>query len=111
MNLNSVFSSRNTTKEEVSISLQCLNTKKSCQASNTPNKSIKLNSDIFSNFIHKYFSCCIDKGEFQNDLKHADIIAIYKKNNKYKKENYRPVKILSDLSKFHEKLTHNQLFA
>ena len=111
MNLNSVFSSRNTTKEEVSKSVQCLNTKKSCQTSNTPNKSISLNSNIFSNFICKYFSCCNDKGEFPNDLKHADIIAVYKKNNKYKKQNYRPVKILSDLSKFHEKLMHNQLFA
>ena len=29
----------------------------------------------------------IDKDEFPNDLKHADIVLVYKKNNKCEKEN------------------------
>ena len=45
-----------------------------------------------------------------NDLKHADIVQIYKKNSKCEKENYRPVSILSNLSKIHEKVMHNQLY-
>ena len=60
--------------------------------------------------IYKHFNCCIDKGEFPNDLKHADIVPIYKKNNKCEKENYRPVSILSNLSKIYEKLMYNQLY-
>ena len=71
---------------------------------------IKLNSDIFSNLIYKHFNCCTDKGEFPSDLKHADIVPIYKKNNKCEKENYRPVSILSNLSKIYEKLMYNQLY-
>ena len=41
---------------------------------------------------------------------HADIVRLYKKNNKCKKENYRTVSILSNLSKIYEKLTYNQLY-
>ena len=90
--------------------IQDLNAKKSCQTSDTPTKIIKLNSDIFSNLIYKHFNYCIDKGEFPNDLKHADIVPIYKKNSKCEKENYRPVSILSNLSKIYEKLMYNQLY-
>ena len=105
----SVFSFRKTTQKEVLKVIQDLNAKKSCQTSDTPTKIIKLNCDIFSNLIYKHFNCCIDKGEFPNDLKHADIVPIYKKN-KCKKENYRPVSVLSNLSKIYEKLMYNQLY-
>ena len=64
---------------------------------------------IFSNLIYKHFNCCIDKGEFPNDLKYADIVPIYK-NNKCEKENYRPVSTLSNLSKIYEKLMYYQLY-
>ena len=106
----SVFSFRKTTQKEVLKVIQDLNAKKSCQASDTLTKIIKLNCDIFSNLIYKHFNCCIDKGEFPNDLKHADIVPIYKKNSKCKKENYRPVSVLSNLFKIYEKLMYNQLY-
>ena len=93
-----------------SIFIQDLNAKKSCQTSDTPTKIIKLNCDIFSNLTYKHFNCCIDKGEFPNDLKHTNIVPIYKKNKKCKKENYIPVSVLSNLSKIYEKLMYNQLY-
>ena len=107
--LDSVFSFRKTTQEEVLVVIGDLNIKKSCQTSDTPTKIIILNSDIFSNLIYKYFNYCIDKGKFSNDLKHADIVPIYKKN-KCEKENYGPVSILSNLSKIYEKLMYNQIY-
>ena len=60
--------------------------------------------------IYKHFNYCINKGEFPNDLKHANIVPIYKKDKKREKENYRPVSILSNLSKIYEKLLYNQLY-
>ena len=92
--LDSVFLFKKTTQAEVLKVIRDLNTKKSCQTSDTPSKIIKLNSDIFSNLIDKHFNYCNDKSEFPNDLKHADIVSIYKKKNKCKKENYRTVSIL-----------------
>ena len=87
-NLDSVFSFRKTTQEKVSKFIRDLNTKKSCQTSDTPTKIIKLNSDIFSNLIYKDINYSIDKGEFPNDLKHADVVPVYKKKSKCEKENY-----------------------
>ena len=69
-----------------------------------------MNSDIFSNLIYKHFNCCIDKGEFPSDFKHADVVPVYKKNSKCEKGNYRPSNILSDFSKIYEKLMYNQLY-
>ena len=43
-------------------------------------------------------------------MKYADIVPVYKKNNKCEKETYRPVRILSNLPKFYEKLMYNRLY-
>ena len=107
--LDSVFSFKKTTQAEVLKVIRDLNTKKSCQTSDTPTKIIKLNSDIFSNFIYKHFNYCIDKGEFPNDMKHVDIIPIHEKKTTSEKENYLPVSILLNVSKIYEKLRYNQL--
>ena len=73
-----MFSFRKATQEEVSKIIRDLNAKKSCQTGYTPTKIIKLTSD-FPNLIYKHFNYCIGKGEFPNELKHADIVPIYKK--------------------------------
>ena len=58
--------------------------------------------------IYKHFDyTALIKVNFTNDLKHADIGPVYKKNNKCKEGNYRPVSILSNLSKIYEKLMYN----
>ena len=59
---------------------------------------------------YKHFNYWADKGEFPNDLKYADTVTVYKKNNKCGKQNYRPVSILSNFSKIYEKLMYNQLY-
>ena len=52
---------------------------------------------------------CIANGEFPDDLKHADVIPVYKKNEKCNKTNYRSVSILANISKIYEKLLYDQL--
>ena len=54
--LDSVFSFRKTTKKEVLKVILDLNTKKSCQTSDTPTKIIKLNFDVFAYLIRKHFN-------------------------------------------------------
>ena len=39
--------------------------------SGIPTTVIKLNSDIFSNFIYRHFDYGIVKGEFPNELQHV----------------------------------------
>ena len=51
----------------------------------------------------------MNKGVLADELKHADIKPIYKKESRNEKENYRPVSILLNLSKFFERFMHDQL--
>ena len=59
-----------------------LNGAKSCQINDIPTKVIKMNKDIFSNFITEHFNYCIVYGEFPDELKQLDVIPIQKKKMK-----------------------------
>ena len=47
--------------------------------------------------------------DFQISCNNLIIVPIHQKKSKCKKENYRPVSVLSNLSKIHQKLLYNQL--
>ena len=74
-----------------------------------PTKVIKMNKDNFAYFIMDHFNYCIAYGEFPDELKHADVIPVHKKNEKCDKTNYRPVGILTNILKIYEKLMYNPL--
>ena len=86
-----------------------MNVEKACKSDDIPTKIIKLNKSIFSKFITSNFNHCLQVGEFPCKLKDADITPVYKKEDKCDKSNYRPVSILSNISKIYEKLMYNQL--
>ena len=104
------FTFRDTSSSEVIKLIKTLNVKKASQKSDIPTKIVKLNADIFGNFICKNFNYCLKKGEFPCVLKHADVIPVHKKEIKSDKVNYRPVSILPNLSKIYEKLMYQQLY-
>ena len=68
-----------------------------------------MNKDIFANSITGHFNYCITYGEFRDELKHADVIPVHKKNEKCDKTNYGQVSILTNISKICEKLMYNKL--
>ena len=76
---NSTFSFKNTNENEVSKIIKNLNVRKTCQGSHIPTKIIKLNINLFSSFICQNFNYCISMAKFPNELKHADVIPVYKK--------------------------------
>ena len=48
-------------------------------------------------------------GKFPSELKMADVIPIFKKDDPFEKANYRPISLLPSLSKVYEKLIYQQL--
>ena len=46
---------------------------------------------------------------FPKELKKAEIIPVYKKDNPLKKENYRPVSLLSHVSKIFKRLIYKHI--
>ena len=55
------------------------------------------------------FNVAIDTGLFPNNMKLAGVSPVFKKGDRLDKANYRPVSILSSLSKIFEKLLFNQI--
>ena len=105
---NSTFSFVITYTDVVIKVINNLNVAKTCQANDIPTKVIKINKDIFANFITNQFNDCIAYRDFPDELKHADVIPVHKKNKKCNKTNYRPVSILTNISKIYEKLLYKQ---
>ena len=73
---------------------------------------MKENIDM-SNIFHEYINKCFSESFFPDDLKRAEVIPVFKKDikkdSKILKENYRPVSILSNISKIYETCLYNEL--
>ena len=82
---------------------------KATQSTDIPTKRIKKNSDSFGDFIFGNFDTCTSNSIFPNSLKNAIITPVYKKGAKNSKDNYRPVGILSNISKKYEKILLKQI--
>ena len=60
--------------------------------------------------LSRLFNTCMQNSHFPSSWKQANLAAIYKKNEDYIKENYRPISLLSCLSKINERLIFNELY-
>ena len=103
-NFKSHFSFKNVQKEEILIELNNPNINKATQNTDIPTKIIKENSDIYGDFIFSSLNCCINTSLYASLLKRADITPVHKNDSESKKNNYRPVSILSDISKVYERI-------
>ena len=79
-----------------------LDVSKACQDTDIPSKIIKENADIFASFLHSSFNTSVTNSEFPSVLKQANITPVFKKGERYSKDNYRPVSILPNVSKIFE---------
>ena len=106
-NLSSTFSFENTYTDLVMKVTNNINVAKTCQVNDIQTKVIKINKDISA--ITDHFDYYIPNGEFPDEIKRADFIPVHKKNEKCNMTNYRPVSILTNISKIYEKLLYDQL--
>ncbi|XP_057310198.1 uncharacterized protein LOC130648176 [Hydractinia symbiolongicarpus] len=87
-----------------------LDPKKAQQKDDIPTNIIKENSDIFSQFITENFNQSLKSSEFATSLKNADITPTHKKGLRTEKANYRPVSVLSNISKIYERCMYDQIY-
>ena len=85
-----------------------LDTAKASQQSDVPTKILKQNSDYFAGYYCGNINQCISKLMFPPDLKLADLATVYKNKPKSSKDNYRPVSILSNISRIYERCFYDQ---
>ena len=86
-----------------------LDTTKASQQTDVPTKILKQNSEYFTGYLCGNINQCISKSMFPPDLKLADVTPVYKNKSKNSKDNYRPVSILSNISKIYERCLYDQI--
>ena len=86
-----------------------LKTNKATQNTDIPTKVIKENSDIFADYIFENLNDFIAKSLFPLSLKNTIITPVHKKGTKTSNDHYRPVSILSNISKIYDSFIFKQM--
>ena len=102
------FKFKNILPEDVKLKVNDLNIGKSSRG-DIPTQILKESIDIINVNLTDCINACINDGNFPDPMKLADITPIFKKDEKTEKKNYRPISILSSLSKVFERLLCDQL--
>ena len=92
------------TNEEVYLKVSQLNPRKASRPENIPTKFLKVLLPIISPFLANIFNKCYDVGKFPKVLKQAQVIPIHKSGPKNVASKYRPISLLSPISKVFAKL-------
>ena len=87
---------------DIDLKIRLLNPKKETTRKNIPPKILQSSSEVTVNILHRLFNEKITKGVFPNNLKLADVTPVFKKDNAFDKEKYRPVSVLPAMSKIYE---------
>ncbi|XP_057316881.1 uncharacterized protein LOC130657914 [Hydractinia symbiolongicarpus] len=105
------LSFRRVSLSDVTKKIKDLDKNKTTQQSDIPTQIIQENSDIFGNVLCNSINYNIDQSNFPKSLKNADVIPVFKKEDRTDKCNYRPVSILPNISKIFEKCLYEQIEA
>ncbi len=86
-----------------------LNVKKACGPDKMPIKVIKETEDIIAPILTSLYQQSLDTSEIPSDWKEANIVPIYKKSDRSKPANYRPVSLTAVASKMLEHIVVSQI--
>ena len=92
-----------TTADEVETQIKCLKNNKASGSNSIPTR--KSLSVPLAEIINLSFN----EGKFPTQLKSANVIPVFKKGDKSEVNNYRPISLISNISKIIEKLIHRRL--
>lgn len=116
---NPKFKFTQTTEEAIKVIIKKLKNKGSSGLDSISNKLLKLASHIISKPLAIIINQMLATGQFPNKLKLSKVIPIFKHGDSSLLTNYRPISLLSSVSKIFEKViadqltqhfTHNNLF-
>ena len=96
-------------KKDILKEIKNLKVNEVTQNTGIPIKLIEENSDIFADFIIENLNDSISQSVFPSALKLANITPVHKKDSKSKKDHYRPISVLPNISKIYERFFFKQI--
>ena len=106
---NTTFSFKPVNLEVIQKLVKSLDVSKSSPIESVPARILKDISDVLCPKLVIDFNSSISTGIFPENMKLADVVPLYKKNARQDKGNYRPVSLLSALSKVFGRTMHSQM--
>lgn len=97
------------TEENVPKTLMKIKPNKASGLDKIPGKLLKDSATIVAPFLNLIFNSSLSKGIFPNDWKNARVSPIYKSGDRDECGNYRPISVLSNISKIFEKIVFEQV--
>ena len=94
---------------EVASIIKALKNKKSCGTDGISSGILKCCSPIIERHLALAFNKCIDEGVFPDIFKIAKVVPLFKKGDKKDPAIYRPISLLSSLSKVFKKILLNRM--
>ena len=103
------FSFLEVTENEFYNEINKLDPKKGTVENDLPAKMLIGTNDIIAGHLSNIYNNSRYEKNFPNSLKNSDVTPIHKKEERTKKENYRPVSLLPIISKLFERNMYNQI--
>ena len=110
-NSNSLFLTPSCPQEVLNV-IKKLKTKKARRTINdVETVFIKDANPIISKFLSDMFNVCLSEGTYPDLVKIAEVVPIFKKGERNKMTNYRPISLLSQFNKISEKLLYTRIYS
>lgn len=97
------------TTEGITKLLKNLNTNKAQGPDKLPTVILKQHADLVAPILQVIFQQSLDTGTVPSDWQKADVVPVFKKGDKSKPENYRPVSLTCVTSKILEHILHSHI--
>ena len=103
------FSFHNVKDDEVQKIIMNLDGSKATPVGDIPTDMLKQAIDIHLLIMTQIINMSIDNNCYPKDLKLAEVSPVFKKKDDLNKENYRPISVLSHVSKVFERVMYQQI--
>ena len=105
----SAFSRMSVTENQILNCLNALRIRKARGPDNVGNVFLK-SATVLSKFLLLPYQRCLNEGEFPTAWKAIEVVPLNKDGNRRQIENYRPINILTNVSKIFERIVFDDLY-
>ena len=94
---------------EIFNTIMSLNSAKTSGHDNISTYFLRISASVLAPILGFYFAKAFEYGKFPSSLKIAKVIPLFKSGSKHEAQNYRPISLLSSISKVLKKLIKERL--